>query len=149
MKREVDKKEKQKEYYKKYKEKNKEKLDQYYKEYIEKNKEKLIKYGKEYKETNKEKLYNYYKNYKVNYTLKKYNLTKEDYNKIIDLQNGKCKICKIDFNVNQKPQIDHCHTTNKFRGLLCKKCNVGLGMFNDNIELFKNCIEYLHHYGNK
>lgn len=39
--------------------------------------------------------------------------------------------------------IDHCHKTNKFRGLLCSKCNTGLGMFDENINKMENAIKYI------
>ena len=39
--------------------------------------------------------------------------------------------------------IDHCHATNKVRGILCSKCNSGLGMFRDNIEYLAEAIKYL------
>ena len=39
--------------------------------------------------------------------------------------------------------IDHCHTTGKIRALLCRKCNLGLGAFNDNVEIIKLAIDYL------
>ncbi len=38
---------------------------------------------------------------------------------------------------------DHDHGTDQFRAWLCNKCNLGLGNFNDDIELLKNCIAYL------
>jgi hypothetical protein len=38
---------------------------------------------------------------------------------------------------------DHDHITGEWRGLLCSRCNQALGMFNDNVELFKRAIEYL------
>jgi len=39
--------------------------------------------------------------------------------------------------------IDHCHTTDSFRGWLCHKCNRGIGNFDDDIQLMYNAIEYL------
>ena len=42
-----------------------------------------------------------------------------------------------------KPNIDHCHKTNKIRGLLCHHCNIGLGNFNDNVVNLQLAIKYL------
>ena len=39
--------------------------------------------------------------------------------------------------------LDHCHTTGTFRGLLCSKCNNGLGMLGDSIEGLQKAITYL------
>jgi len=59
-------------------------------------------------------------------------------------QNGCCKICKIhQSKLKSALHIDHNHSTNKIRGLLCNKCNQGLGLFNDNIILLTNSINYL------
>ena len=38
---------------------------------------------------------------------------------------------------------DHDHKTGEWRGLLCTRCNNGIGMFRDNVELLKRAIEYL------
>ena len=40
-------------------------------------------------------------------------------------------------------QINHCHITNKIRGLLCPTCNTGIGRFKESQLLFKNAIDYL------
>lgn len=81
---------------------------------------------------------------------KAYGLSIEEYDAIIKSHNGLCAICKTDkgrFDTRtgkkQKLHIDHCHLTGKIRGLLCNKCNIGIGLFNNNIELFKKVIEYL------
>ena len=39
--------------------------------------------------------------------------------------------------------LDHDHTTGRFRGWLCHKCNVGIGLLGDNIEGLQSAIEYL------
>mgnify|MGYP004454961833 FL=1 len=77
---------------------------------------------------------------------KKYNITSKDYDTMLKEQNNKCKICLVDFlydNHNTKTFIDHCHITNKVRGLLCLHCNSGLGYFKDNIKLLIKAINYL------
>lgn len=70
--------------------------------------------------------------------------TINDYEKLIIKQNNKCLICERDFSqIKDSPNLDHCHKTNKVRGILCYKCNVGIGLFKDNIEVLKRAISYL------
>ena len=38
--------------------------------------------------------------------------------------------------------IDHCHTTNKFRGILCRTCNVGIGLLKDDLTTITKAYEY-------
>jgi hypothetical protein len=56
-----------------------------------------------------------------------------------DLCDGKCQICKMELPLC----LDHCHTTNKVRGFLCSKCNLGIGYFLDDITLLESAIDYL------
>jgi hypothetical protein len=83
-------------------------------------------------------------------TAKKFKIKFEpiDYTRMLEEQDYKCKICKLQFSfIDSKrmttPCIDHCHVTNKIRGLLCMNCNTGLGMFKDNINFMYNAINYL------
>lgn len=39
--------------------------------------------------------------------------------------------------------IDHCHKTGVVRGLLCDKCNKGVGLFDDNVDKLAGMIQYL------
>lgn len=89
---------------------------------------------------------------KINHKSKlsiKYGLTIEDYNRMLEEQNHVCKICKnSETKLNskgtlQKLSVDHCHDSLKIRGLLCQKCNTGIGMFKDNIDYLKQAILYL------
>lgn len=78
-----------------------------------------------------------------------YNLEVEEYVALIEKQNNKCAICgkeetELTRNNNKKAiSIDHCHKTGRIRGLLCGKCNKGIGYFNDDIEILQKAIEYL------
>lgn len=91
-----------------------------------------------------------YKRDRVMYV--KYGLSPNDYNLLLAQQSNSCKICGVaaeDAPLNgggkqARPLvIDHCHTTNKVRGLLCVKCNSGLGMFNDSQTRLASAISYL------
>ncbi len=82
--------------------------------------------------------------------VKQYGLTIEQYDQMLESQNHVCAICfqpetafDSRLKVTKKLAIDHCHKTAKIRGLLCSRCNLGLGRFEDSIEIFKSIIEYL------
>ena len=65
------------------------------------------------------------------------------YNKYLELQNNTCAICGTDTPGLSDWSADHCHTTNQPRGLLCVRCNAGLGYFKDNPEYLQSAIDYL------
>lgn len=70
---------------------------------------------------------------------KLYFIDKEEYIGMELAQESKCCICKN----KEKLVVDHCHSSGKVRGLLCRKCNSGLGLFGDSVVFLKNAIEYL------
>jgi endogenous inhibitor of DNA gyrase (YacG/DUF329 family) len=72
-----------------------------------------------------------------------YKMTIEQYKSMESDQNGVCKICKRVCPSGRKLSVDHCHISGKIRGLLCMKCNKGLGSFEDNMENMKIAIQYL------
>jgi len=73
-----------------------------------------------------------------------YGITLDDYNKIFANQDGRCAICNIHEQESGKILcVDHCHDTGKVRGLLCGKCNAGIGLLGDNPENLINAANYL------
>ena len=75
--------------------------------------------------------------------MRRYGITIKDYDKMYEDQNGKCAICKKEKTIKNNFYVDHCHKTKKVRGLLCMRCNSGIGYFKDNTQLMKKAIEYL------
>ncbi len=73
----------------------------------------------------------------------KYGLNAEEYYSMFRKQNNKCAICGQNFSDSNKAFVDHCHKTNKVRGLLCTRCNTLLGMARDNTSILENAITYL------
>lgn len=68
-------------------------------------------------------------------------LTLEEYNLLVEKQEGRCAICKT-----VPPAslcIDHSHLTGTNRELLCRRCNMGLGYFDDNPEVVATAAAYL------
>ena len=124
-----------------YQENNKEKRSAKAKEYREKNKVLIAEISQVWrnKPETKKALREY--NRMVNY-----GLTPDRFNSMLKEQNNKCKLCLVEFDelaFNYTLNVDHCHTTNKVRGLLCSLCNRGLGQFKDNIERLTQAINYL------
>ena len=116
---------------------NKEKQKEYDKRWIEKNREKKNELNKKWRDSNKE----WCKSYELK---RKFNITPEDYNRMFEEQAGRCKICNTHAsNFTKALAVDHCHTTGKVRGLLCDKCNRGIGLLGDDVEILKAAVRYL------
>jgi hypothetical protein len=88
------------------------------------------------------------------YTLKtKFGMTLRQYNYLLKKQNGCCAICGYKpegedrYRKGKSLAVDHDHVTGKIRGLLCDKCNRGLGHFNDNPRLLVEAVLYLQQTG--
>ena len=98
--------------------------------------------NKKYREENKEKLLEIERKSKLK---RAYGITPLQYDEMFEAQNKSCAICGT-----KKPGgrtklffIDHCHSTGKVRGLLCMRCNTGLGLFMDSKKFLANAISYL------
>lgn len=75
--------------------------------------------------------------------LRRYGLTLEAYNALLADQDFRCAICRTQEPGKMSWQIDHCHSSGRVRGLLCIRCNTGLGHFRDSPELLQAAKEYL------
>lgn len=74
----------------------------------------------------------------------RYGITIENYNLMFKEQNGCCKICgKHQSKLKKRLYVDHCHTTNKVRGLLCQSCNTFIGFSYDDTKILYKAIEYI------
>ena len=76
------------------------------------------------------------------FRFERYGITRDVFIDMLNSQQNKCAICESAID-EKTSHIDHCHTTGKVRGILCEKCNKGLGQFNDNVNYLKNAINYL------
>lgn len=77
-----------------------------------------------------------------------YGITLEDYEKMLESQNGGCAICGR-VPTGRALHVDHDHKTGLVRGLLCHSCNHAIGRrgFNDSSEKCLNAAAYLSKYG--
>jgi hypothetical protein len=73
-----------------------------------------------------------------------FGLTEEDYERMLEEQDRKCMICGDPHGTSGKSlAVDHDHDSGLIRGLLCSRCNPGLGFFRDSPGLLRKAAEYL------
>lgn len=76
----------------------------------------------------------------------RYGVSKDQLISMLRSQNFKCAVCVVDIQETNFV-VDHCHTTNKVRGLLCGPCNLGLGQLKDDVNVVRSLARYLERYG--
>ena len=74
---------------------------------------------------------------------RRFGISLKQYNELNKKQQGLCAICSKECFSGNKLAVDHCHRTGEVRGLLCRKCNQGLGLLGDTLESIKITLEYL------
>jgi hypothetical protein len=67
----------------------------------------------------------------------------EAFNQLFQEQEGRCAVCRKEFESSMDTHVDHCHKTGAVRGILCKGCNHGLGNFADSTERLLAAVSYL------
>lgn len=109
----------------------------------------------EKKEIHKKGSSNWYKNNPdkaKEQRLRRYGITLHQYNQFRKSQNYCCAICgRHEKDIEQGRAVtsntalcvDHCHTTNKVRGLLCTNCNTMIGKSKDDVSVLEAAITYL------
>jgi hypothetical protein len=73
----------------------------------------------------------------------KYGISIEQYETMLKVQGGGCAICGEQCKTGKALAVDHCHKTGVVRGLLCGRCNKGLGLFGDRPGLLRKAADYL------
>lgn len=78
--------------------------------------------------------------------MKKYGISLEKKSAIYLNQNKCCLGCNERFLLDEL-RVDHCHQTQKIRGLLCNICNTALGFLGDGhgatVQTAKKLIQYI------
>lgn len=134
-------------YQKEYRKRNKKKLRLWMANYYKKNQNLLRALAKTYYHEHQKEKQEYSSNFrkkhpkiiKKRYLKRQYNLSTQAVLLLKKKQKYQCAICEK----KRKLYIDHSHKNNKVRGLLCHKCNVGLGQFKESIKSFQNAIKYI------
>lgn len=83
--------------------------------------------------------------YFLNY---RYGMSLDEYTSMLNGQGERCAICRSDSPGGKAKvwSVDHCHGSNRVRGLLCGPCNRGLGQFRDDPDRLRAAAEYLERF---
>ncbi len=76
----------------------------------------------------------------------RYGISGSEYRTILRKQRGRCATCRKKLRMKHFGNVDHCHKTNRVRGLLCRECNLVLGYVKDKSSTLQAMIHYLKRY---
>lgn len=137
------------EYRKKRRAEKKEELSAKFKEYYARNQEAQILRAREYRRAHPEVV----KAQEARYMPKsvaanrkrRTGFSPEDFAFAFFVQEDRCAICGVDLRSLPSGRVhaDHCHATGALRGVLCQRCNSGLGFFKDDPKRLEAAIAYL------
>lgn len=94
-------------------------------------------YAREWKERNRDRIPHYSRRYR-------HGIEPEDFTRLLEAQNGRCAICAVQ---TDDLRVDHCHSRKMIRGLLCDRCNRGIGFFDDDPDVLRVAAEYVEREG--
>jgi hypothetical protein len=89
-----------------------------------------------------------HRQYSRRWILKQYGMTGEDFANLVRKQHNRCAVCKSaspghNGHKNTSWCVDHDHVTGQVRGLLCRRCNVALGLLNDDPAVVRAAARYI------
>lgn len=122
-----------KEYRRKYYLAHKERMRQQGRDWYRKNRASKLAVGKAWRERNPERG-------RSNQLKRLYGLSLEAFDAILTAQSGLCKLCSCNLT---KPVVEHDHKTKVVRGLVCQRCNIAIGHFENYSHMFRAIATYL------
>lgn len=131
---------KQREYSKRWREKHPEKHKEQSQKWRDKNHQKDLANKAKYRVENKEKIAEAYRKHILQ---KRFGLSKEEYDSMLETQNSVCAICRKPCSTGRSLAVDHNHETGIIRSLLCRNCNVSIGLMKEDPELLRAAANYL------
>jgi len=137
------------EYLKEWRKRNPDKVREQNKRYAERNREKLNIKNKKWRDANPDRSKEHRQRhvaknpdiYRSRDLKRTYGITIEERDAMFKAQGSRCGICRRDEATSW--HVDHCHTSLKVRGILCNRCNLGLGYFKDVPRLLRAATSYL------
>jgi hypothetical protein len=82
--------------------------------------------------------------------LKQHGMTIKDWDELFAKQEGRCATCGThQSDLDRTLAVDHCHLSEKVRGLLCTSCNATLGFVKEDPTILQRMIVYLKEHETK
>lgn len=121
------------------------------KAWYRKNKERAIAHAKKWQDANPERVRDYQRQYRIDHAQqfreghlrRVFDLTADQYQALLNAQAGGCALCGRAPQPGRSLHVDHDHKTGTIRGLLCFRCNVGIGHFREDKLRLADAIVYL------
>jgi len=113
--------------------------------------ERAKKTGAKWRDANREKSRDYARRWShanrvqkhFSHVKRAFDITENQYNAMLEKQNGLCAICRGADKNGRRLAVDHDHISGEVRGLLCIKCNVVVGFLNDSPIRIRQLMDYL------
>jgi hypothetical protein len=121
------------------------------KAWYQQNRKRAIAYVKGWQRANAERVRDYQRQYRADHAQqfreghlrRVFNLTAAQYEELLEAQGGGCALCGRAPRSDRSLHVDHNHKTGVLRGLLCFRCNVGIGHFREDTLRMADAIVYL------
>lgn len=72
-----------------------------------------------------------------------YGITRAEFEQLLADQTSLCPICTDSLPEVDRIHVDHCHGTGRVRGLLCGRCNQGIGLLRESEAIMRRAIAYV------
>lgn len=129
--------EKSREYTKRWRAKNPERAKAITKQWREENKDRFLAIQRKYRDNGGRE------REKERQMRRFYGIGFAEYEAMLAAQDGVCGICRGTEPTGAMFNVDHDHTTGAVRGLLCRKCNVAIGLLGDDPGRVTAAVNYL------
>lgn len=116
-----------------------ERMKELHASWYQRNKDHVLTQSKKWREDNPER---HRKNHAEKHRKRKFDLTPDEFSAMLLKQNNCCAICQVPFS-EVEPNVDHCHTTDFNRDILCNKCNFAAGFADDNPAILRKLADYV------
>jgi hypothetical protein len=73
-----------------------------------------------------------------------YGITPQQHDQMLEAQGYLCALCGCELTADAVPSVDHSHETDIIRGIVCRKCNLMIGLAEDDPKILYLGIKYLH-----